>query len=561
MKSVAERREEFASRYPEWVQRTISTHFDLAASKHSDREFLIGPSRSWTYAEMRDWSGQLAAGFIELGIMPGDRIALDMANYPEFVATKIAVARTGAICVPCNFLLRGSELEYVLEQSGARMLVTMDTFRGHDYLAELRRPDSLETVIVFRTGDGESVGTIPGGVPFDELTSSITAERATEVARRESSGSGGNLSDIIYTSGTTGRSKGVMLTHDMILRAAYSSALTRAFEDGRRILYAMPMYHVFGYIECMIAATFVGGAAIPQIVFDPEEMLELAERHRASEIVCVPVMTTKLIEAARGRGFDSSHLQTMFNSGGVNPPSIWDEIDNVLRPEETVTAYGMTETTASTTCTLPEDEQFRLLTSNGRYKIAGVSGDPAIGGLVAQYKAIDPVTGEDLRPGEEGELVTRGPIVTEGYYNKPEVTADAFTDDGWLHTGDLGRIGADGYLVLTGRIKETYRCNGEMVMPKEIEDLFADHPDIEQALVVGIPDQRAGEVGCLCIVPRAGTRLDPERLVAHCAESLARFKVPKHVIFLEAHDIPQTPTGRPQKFRLAKLASERLDSR
>ena len=205
-------------------------------------------------------------GFIELGIMPGDRIALDMANYPEFVATKIAVARTGAICVPCNFLLRGSELEYVLEQSGARMLVTMDTFRGHDYLAELRRPDSLETVIVFRTGDGESVGTIPGGVPFDELTSSITAERATEVARRESSGSGGNLSDIIYTSGTTGRSKGVMLTHDMILRAAYSSAdHCRAFEDGRRILYAMPMYHVFGYIECMIAATFVGGAAIPQI--------------------------------------------------------------------------------------------------------------------------------------------------------------------------------------------------------------------------------------------------------------------------------------------------------
>lgn len=561
MKSVAERREAITSAYPKWTPCTIAQHFDLVASKYGNRDFLIGGNRSWTYSELQNWSRQLAAGLIKFGVEPGDRVALDMANYPEFVATKFGIALAGATCVPCNFLLRGSELEYVLEQSGSKVLVTMDTFRGHDYLAELRRPNSLKTVIVFRTGDGESASAHSDGVPFEELSSAFSAEHASEVDRRSEMGSGSDLSDIIYTSGTTGRSKGVMLTHDMILRAAYSSALTRAFEDGRRILYAMPMYHVFGYVECMIAATFVGGAAIPQVVFDPVEMLELAEHHRASEIVCVPVMTMKLIEAARERGFASSHLQTVFNSGGVNPPSIWGEIDNILRPKETVTAYGMTETTASTTCTLPEDAQYRLLTSNGGYKIAGVSGDPAIGGLVAEYKAIDPVTGEDLPPGEEGELVTRGPIVTEGYYNKPEVTAGSFTADGWLHTGDLGRIGADGYLVLTGRIKETYRCNGEMVMPKEIEDLFADHPDVEQALVVGVPDLRAGEAGCLCIVPKEGRGPDPERLVAFCARNLAGFKVPKHVLFLELKDIPLTPTGRPQKFKLARLASERLEAR
>jgi fatty-acyl-CoA synthase len=349
-----------------------------------------------------------------------------------------------------------------------------------------------------------------------------------------------------------------MLTHDMVLRAAYSSALTRAFEDGRRILFAMPLYHVFGYVECMIAVTFVGGAIIPQAEFDPDAMLDLAEKNAANEIVMVPVMTMKLIEAARRRGFDSAHLRTIFNSGGANPPTIWDDIDQVLRPRETITAYGMTETTASTTCTFPEDGKDRLLGSNGGLKLAGVSGDANIGGLVAEYKAIDPQTGADLPPGEEGELVARGPIVTKGYYNKPEETAAAYTPDGWLHTGDLGRIGADGYLQLTGRIKESYRCNGEMVMPKEIEDLFSSDPHLEQVLAVGVPDPRSGEAGCLCVVPRSGHVPDADALIARCAQRLARFKVPRHVLILSANDIPLTVTGRPQKFKLTRLASERL---
>jgi fatty-acyl-CoA synthase len=460
--------------------------------------------------------------------------------------------------VPCNFLLRGEELGYVLAQSGASMLITMDSFRGHDYLAELSNAGMVGVVVVFQTGHA----TFPKSdhLQLADLAASATDASDIELTRREVVQRGSDLCDIIYTSGTTGRSKGVMLTHDMILRAAYSSALTRAFDDGRRILFAMPMYHVFGYVECMVAATFVGGAIIPQVEFDPHAMLDLAECHAANEIIAVPVMTMKLIDAARERGFDASNLHTMFNSGGVNPPTIWDEIDAVLQPRETVTAYGMTETTASTTCTLPEDDQHRLLTSNGRLKLAGVAGDPAIGNRVAEYKAIDPQTGADLLPGEEGELVTRGPIVTSGYFNKPDETSAAFTPDGWLHTGDLGRINADGYLVLTGRIKETYRCNGEMVMPKEIEDLFSTDPDLEQALVVGIPDNRSGEAGCLCVVPKQGHQPDPDALIARCAARLARFKVPRHVLVLAASDIPLTVTGRPQKFKLARLASERLAS-
>lgn len=556
MKSLDERRQALSSRHPNWVVQTLTGQFARAANEFADRPFVIGADRVWTYAEIAGWSRQLASGLVAHGIQPGDRVAIDLANFPEFVALKLAIAWAGAVCVPCNFMLRGEELGYVLAQSGATMLVTMDHFRGHDYIAELGRTGMTGMIVVVETGSNHAK--MDGYKRLGELADMANSASDAELATRTAISNGHDLCDIIYTSGTTGRSKGVMLTHDMVLRAAYSSALTRAFEDGRRFLFAMPMYHVFGYVECMVAATYVGGAIIPQVEFDPYAMLEMAEQHRANEIVAVPVMTMKLIEAARERGFDATHLNTVFNSGGVNPPTIWDEIREVLRPQDIVTAYGMTETTASTTCTFPEDDQFRLLTSNGGLKLAGVAGDPTIGGRVAEYKAIDPQTGADLPPGEEGELVARGPIVTSGYFNKPEETNAAFTPDGWLHTGDLGRIGADGYLVLTGRIKETYRCNGEMVMPKEIEDLFATDAGLEQALVVGVPDPRSGEAGCLCIVPKAGYRPDPEALIARCAERLARFKVPRHVLVLSASDIPLTVTGRPQKFKLAQLASERL---
>jgi fatty-acyl-CoA synthase len=220
----------------------------------------------------------------------------------------------------------------------------------------------------------------------------------------------------------------------------------------------------------------------------------------------------------------------------------------------------MTETTASAMCTLTEDSDARLFETNGRYKIAGPAGDPAIGGLVAQYRAVDPETGQEMMPGEDGELQVRGPIVTMGYFSKPEETQAAFTDDGWFRTGDLGCMIEGGYLKLTGRIKEAYRCGGEMVMPKEIEDLLTGYPGAAQVLVVGIPDARMGEAGCLCVVPEPGSSPDLSELIAYCATRLAKFKVPRHAVLLNVEDIPLTATGRPQKFKLAKLAAELVNS-
>ena len=563
----AQRRQRLEGLFPAWNAATLSQFFDARADQYPQRPLILCDDRAYSYREMMQWSRRLASGLIACGVRPGSHVAVLLGNFAEFVAVKLAIARVGATAVPVNFLLRRTELHYILEQSDSVALITMSALRDLDYLEEL---DSIVPGWEIRAG-GEALPKLrhifvypttplgrPGVRTLNELADLATLESDAELLRREAAGQPHDCCDVIYTSGTTGRSKGVMLTHDMVLRTAYGSAYTRAFEDGRRILFALPMYHVFGYIECLVACAFTGGAIVPRVIFDAQQMLDAAERHRASEIVCVPTMTLKLLEVARTRGFDSSHLVAFFNSGGVNPSAIWSQIRELFAPREILTAYGMSETTASTTCTLPEDPDERLLTTNGRLKPAGIAGDPALGGVLAIYKSVDPQTREDLSPGEPGELLARGPAVTQGYYNKPEETRAAFTADGWLHTGDVGIIAEDGYLTLLGRIKESYRCGGEMVIPLEIEDLVNQHPGVAQALVVGVPDPKMGEVGCLCVVPTATGRPDAQELINLCAQRLARFKVPRHVIFIAVQDIPTTATGRPQKFKLAELARQRL---
>jgi fatty-acyl-CoA synthase len=563
----AERRRLLEAHQGGWRAMTLSQALDAAAEQFTDRPLVITDSRTYSYREIQEWSLALAAGLIEYGVQPGDHVAVVLANFPEYVAVKYAIARLGAVAVPINFALRRQELSYILGQSDSTMLITMDRLRDRDYLEDL---DALAPGWMTAGGGARwprlrhvfvhSTETTPraGVTTVEQLKSLGTPAARAELARRDALGDPHFRSDVIYTSGTTGLPKGVMLSHDMILRAAYASAYTRAFEDGRRILFSLPMYHVFGFVECLIASTFAGGAIVPLIAFDAGKMLAAAQSHRATEMVCVPMMTLKLLEVARASGFDGSSLLAMFNSGGASPPSIWQDIRAVLGAREILTAYGMTETTASTTCTLPEGSDSYLLTTNGRLKCAGVAGDPSLGGVLAQYKTIDPLTGKDLPLGVSGELVARGPIVTTGYYKKEQETRAAFNPDGWLHTGDVGVITHEGYLTLTGRLKETYRCGGEMVMPREIEDLLNEHPLVGQAHVVGLPDIKMGEVGCVCVLPAGEVLPDPQELIDLCASRLARFKVPRYVVFITADELPLTATGRAQKFRLVELARARL---
>ena len=315
MKLAEERRTALAARFPRWEPLTLSALADRVTAEYPDRPLIVTGDRELTYSDVQARSRQLASGLIAAGLAPGEHVALIMANYPEYAVAKLAIARAGAVCIPVNFLLRGRELAYVLGQSEAAMLITMDSFRGHDYLADLAAMASdlprLRETFAFETG---AAGDAEG---LEQLAARATTGSDAERARREAASDGHALSDIIYTSGTTGRSKGVMLTHDMILRAAYSSALTRSFEDRRRIQFAMPMYHVFGYVECFVAAMIVAGSFVPHVLFDPDEMLDWAERLQSNDIVSVPMMTHRLLDRARVRGFHAPALRAYFNSGGV----------------------------------------------------------------------------------------------------------------------------------------------------------------------------------------------------------------------------------------------------
>ena len=564
---VPERRSSLEARFTPWRSMTLSQTLDRAARDFGDRPFFITDDHAFSYREIQDRSRRLAAGLIELGVEAGDHVALVMANHPEFAAVKFAISRVGAVCVPINVLLRATELGYVLDQSDATVLITMDAYRDLSYL------DCLDSLAPGweRNGGGDAIARLrqvvvfsptdelrKGALTLADLEAAGTHGSWAELEVREGSADAGAYSDILYTSGTTGSPKGVLLKHDQIVRMAYAAAYQRAFEDGRRIAFPVPMYHVFGYVECLMAVTFVGGAVVPQVVFDAAEMLAAVDRHQVNEIAAVPAVTLPLLAELRRATYDVSSVHAVFSTGGVASPTIWDDIGEAFGDVECMTGYGMTETTASTTCVNPEDDP-GMLSTNGRLRAAGAAGDPAIGGHVAAHKTVDPVTGVDLPPGEAGHLLARGTVVTDGYYNKPDETAMAFTEDGWLRTGDIGSVDADGVLRLTGRLKESFRVGGEMVMPREIEIVLNEHPQVAEAHVAGLPHERMGEVVCAFVVLRDPSRApEPAELTEHCAARLARFKVPRHVLYIAASDLPLTATGRVQKFRLTEMAKARL---
>ena len=548
-------------RYARWEPLTLHGVLDAALGAYADRPALITPERMWTYAELAAWSRRLAAGLQAYGLRLGDKVAIVLANYPEFVALKYAIARVGAVAVPINILNRPDELRYVLEQSDAALLVVMDRFRGADYLGmlDLIAPGwergggsalpALRQVVVFPAEGG--LERRPTATPFANLERAADEFAPVEVEP-------GHDCDILYTSGTTGPPKGVQLTHDMLTRTGFGSAYARAFEDARRIVFSLPLYHVFGYVEGMLSVPFVGGAIVPQLRFDPHETLAAVERFRVSDALLIPAMSLAVVAAARERDYDLGSWRSALASGGRAPERLWAELFEVLGLEEVTTGYGMTETTASTTVTRPDDPVERLLATNGRLRDVGPAGDPARGNRLVDYRTLDPDTGAVLPADAVGELVAQGPGVTRGYYSKPTETAAAFTADGWFKTGDLGRIDADGYVTLLGRTKESYRCGGEQVLPSEVEDLLTSHPDVIQAHVVPLPDERMGEVGVAFVVPAPGAELNPDALRDMVAARLARFKVPRHVLVIGVDEIPTTASGRARKFMLAELAQTKV---
>ncbi|WP_218834946.1 AMP-binding protein [Rhodococcus sp. ACS1] len=559
MTSIEDRRAAIAQRHPVWVPKTVSAHFADLAAQYPDRPLVMTADRTWTYAETVYWARSIAKGLIALGLERGEHVAVVMANYPELTALRLGIAFAGGVTVPINTMLKRDELGYLLRQSDSALLITMDTFRQADYLGMLdelgagweRNPavlsPALRKVVVF----GSSDRTVTKFEEVAELGRSVTD---TELDRRHAQVGADDLVDIVYTSGTTGLPKGVMLTHDNVMRCSFSACLARAMEDGRRLVFALPLYHNYAHIEGFMAMSWVAGAIVPQIQFDPVATLEAIEQFAVNEPLFVPTMTLAILEHPRFGEFDLTSLTAVMSAAAPAPVTLWEEICRAFGVTEVTTAYGQTELASSAAYKRPEDPLVLLTETVGRLKPRSVAGSPELDGRVAEYKTIDPATLQFLPDGQEGEFVACGPERMRGYYNMPDETAEVFLPDGWMRTGDLGYIRPDGNLVLTGRSKELYKCGGELVAPKEIEELLTSRSDVSQAYVVGVPDVRMGEVGCAYVVPTAGATWTPDELIEFCRERLARFKVPQQVVKIGAADLPTTATGKIQKFLLADRA-------
>ena len=559
--SVEERRSALQNRYPVWEQITLDEHLAGVAAAFPDRPMVITDDAAWTYREVREQTERLAKGLRACGVGPGDRVALVIANHAEFVPLLCAVWRLGAAAIPVNFLFKAQELAYVVGQSQCRAIVTMAGFRGLDYI------EMLDTFAVgWREGNCPDfpelrrvvvLGTAPDGVLDVPGLAALGDTGPTPLPPSPASPLDGAV--VMYTSGTTGLPKGVIQTHDGIRRTAYSSAFHRAFEDGRRILFALPLYHAFGLVEGVVASTFVGGAIIPQLVFDAGVTLAGIERHRATDLLLVPTMSVALLEHPDRDNYDLSSVISVLAGAAPTPVWVWERLKALLGAQDVFTGYGMTETTASTVVTSPGDPLDTVNLTVGTPKDGGSSGVEEWGWKVAQYATCDPFTGELLPAGAEGELVARGPTTTPGYFANTVETDNLLLPDGWVRSGDLGRINAQGYIELTGRAKELYKTGGELVSPKEVEAILTDHPAVAQAFVIGLPDDRWGEIGCAWLVLAPGTTAPTEdEIVELCRVQLAKFKLPRHVLFLSADELPTTPTGKVQKFRLIDMAQKQL---
>jgi fatty-acyl-CoA synthase len=543
---IEARRDELRRRFPVWRPRTLSHWLDDCVEHYRGRPMILADDRELSYSEVAAESRRLADGLAVIGVQPGDRVAMIMANYPEFVAIKFAIARAGAIAVPLNYLYRSDELGFVLTDSGCRVVITMTGFAELDYQAMLDGMTDPPTVVLLETAGAARRGslTIEGLAALGDQNPGASDGRPADPC-----GPG----DLLYTSGTTGTPKGVLVSHDAVLRTAFASALTRGYQDGRRILFSLPCYHMFGYIEGLLSIGFVGGAVIPQTRFSAEGYFAGIERHRATDILCVPTMAVALSEHPARSDYDLSSLTAILCGSAPAPIWLWKRIAADFGVNEIVTGYGMTECGGAMTLTRPEDPLELTANTVGRPKMAGPAGIPGTDAL-AHYRAVHPETGTAVEPGEEGELVSQGPTTMLGYWNRPHDT-ELTLRNGWLHSGDLGVLRDDGYLEVTGRSKELYKSGGELVMPREIEDLLAAHDAISQVFAIGLPDERWGEIGCVVIVLAPGATLTETDVLTICRDRLARFKVPKRVVFYRAGDLPTTPTGKVQKFRLAQQLS------
>jgi fatty-acyl-CoA synthase len=505
---------------------TIGAVLTRQARDIPDREALVDvqAGKRWTFAELDAAVSQLAAGLLAKGVQVGDRVALWAPNVGEWVITQFAAARVGAILVVVNPAYRTHELKYVLNQSGSRMLITVPAFKTSDYRAMVGEvaPECPELTDIIFIGDPE----------WTELSTGTQA--GPEVMERQESLGFDDPINIQYTSGTTGFPKGATLTHHNILNNGYFVGAVCKYTQDDRICVPVPFYHCFGMVMGNLAGLSHGAAVvIPAPGFDPTATLAAIAQERCTSLYGVPTMFIAMLGDPTIGDLDLTSLRTGIMAGSPCPVEVMKRVVNEMGMTEVTIAYGMTETSPVSCHTRTDDDLERRVSTIGRVH-------PHL-----EIAIVDPETNKILPRGQRGEFRTRGYSVMRGYWNDPEKTAEAIDEAGWMRTGDLAEMDADGYVKIVGRIKDTVIRGGENIAPREIEEFLYSHPDIVDVQVVGVPDERFGEELCACVKVAAGKTIDAAAIREFCTGKISHHKIPRYVVLVD--DYPMTVTGKIQK--------------
>jgi HIP---CoA ligase len=500
--------------------RTSPQVLDRIAGRFSDHDALVTDDRRFTYSELRDEVRRAAAAMIDLGIGAGDRVAVWSPNTWHWVVASLATHYAGGVLVPLNTRYTASEASDILARTGAPLLFASGEFLGADKAASIDR-DALPKLrdivrVPVEKVDGSWDEFVARGTALDQVDARAAAVRPDDI------------SDILFTSGTTGRSKGALCAHRQSLDAPAAWAECGQLTSADRYLCINPFFHNFGYKAGILACLQTGATLIPQLTFDPEKTMAAVQEHRITVLPGPPTIYQTLLDHPKRGDYDLTSLRFAVTGAATIPVVLIERMQTELDIDIVLTAYGLTEASGFGTMCRADDDAVTVATTSGR--------------PIADFELRIDGAGPDGDESSTGEVLLRGPNVMLGYLDDPEATAAAIDSDGWLHTGDVGAVDDNGNLKITDRLKDMYICGGFNVYPAEVEQVLARLDGVAESAVIGVPDERLGEVGKAFVVIKSGASLGEETVIAYTRQHLANFKTPRSVEFLDA--LPRNPGGK-----------------
>ena len=513
-----------------------------------------GPDRRYTWAGLNAEVDCLAKGLMALGVTKGDRVALWAGNVPQWLTVMYAAAKIGAVLITVNTHYRQKEINYLLSQSEADYLVMMESFRGYSYVEAIRSivpelsgagPGNLASAALPRLKKivflGPSPG--PGFHGYEEVTAMAEKTTAADFEARRGSLDPDDVINMQYTSGTTGLPKGVMLTHQNIVTNGYWIGRRQNLTEHDRICLPVPLFHCFGLVLGAMAALNHGSAMVVLDIYSALDILGNVEKEKCTAIYGVPTVFISLLEQKSFSRFDLSSLRTGIMAGAPCPVSTMSQVIERMGARDITICYGLTETSPVVAQTTPEDNLVKRTRTVGR-PMPGV-----------EIKVVDPETGASRPAGAIGEVLVRGYVTMKGYFRMPEATAKTIDSDGWLHTGDLGCLDEDGFLVITGRWKDMIIRAGENIYPQEVEEYLRLMPGVSDAQVVAVPSKLHGEeLGAFLLVKEDSPDLTVKEVKAYLRPLISGYKIPRYVKTLRQY--PMTASGKIQKIKLREMAAD-----